>query len=354
MPRARLGAGPWQFEDESLARLRDKITRGRKTLGEVCRAPLYGIKTGFNDAFVIDTPTRDRLVAQDPRSGDLLVPFVRGENIKRWRVESEGLFLVDTPKGEVDIDAYPAIRDWLLPFKPELEKRAARQEWFELQQAQLKYRESFLKGGVVLPDFSQGPKFAPMRSGHLIDCTVFLVPQPGSDLLAVLNSRLAWFVLFALSNPLRGGTWRLRLKAQYVEQVPIAAATDRQRAVLGKLGEACADSAARRVQIQERISRRILDLAAGGHAKLSRRLEEWWTLDFAAFRAEVERALRADIPVGERGEWEAYLGKRGAEVRALNAEIEKSEREIDAIVYRLFDLTPDEIALLEASMAGQY
>jgi hypothetical protein len=41
-------------------------------------------------------------------------------------------------------------------------------------------------------------------------------------------------------------------------------------------------------------------------------------------------------------------------VHTLNAEIENAERDIDAIVYSLFDLTPEEIALLEASIAGQY
>jgi hypothetical protein len=354
MPRARLGAGSWQFEDDSLAKLRDKIVKGRRTLGEVYGAPLYGIKTGFNDAFIIDTVTRDRLVKQDPKSADLLLPFLRGENIKRWRIEPEGLFLINTPRGKVDIDAYPAVRDWLLPFKPDLEQRATKQEWFELQQAQLAYQERFVNGGIVLPDFSQGPKFAPMCNGAMIDCTVFLIPQAGYDLLAALNSRLAWFVLFALSNPLRGGTWRLRLKSQYVEQTPIPE-IGQQRAQLNELGRACAEGAAQRFQIQQRVSHRILvDLADGDGAKLSRKLDEWWTFDFAAFRAEVRRTLRSDIPVRERGAWEAYLEEHGAEVRSLDAEIKKAEREIDAIVYRLFDLTPDEIALLEASIAGQY
>ena len=87
---------------------------------------------------------------------------------------------------------------------------------------------------------------------------------------------------------------------------------------------------------------------------MSRKLDEWWTLDFAAFRAEVTRVFRTEIPVKERGDWEAYLANQATEVRKLDAAIEKAEREIDAIVYRLFDLTPDEIALLEASIAGQY
>ena len=54
------------------------------------------------------------------------------------------MFLINTPKDKVNIEDYPAICDWLLPFKPELEKRATRQEWFELQQAQLAYQPSLL------------------------------------------------------------------------------------------------------------------------------------------------------------------------------------------------------------------
>jgi N-6 DNA Methylase len=71
MPRARLGSGSWQLEDDALARLREKIVAGKKTLGEVYGAPLYGIKTGLNEAFVIDTPTRDRLVKQVTRGGEI-------------------------------------------------------------------------------------------------------------------------------------------------------------------------------------------------------------------------------------------------------------------------------------------
>ena len=97
MPRARLGSGSWQLEDDALARLRDKIAGGRKTLAEVFGSPLYGIKTGLNEAFVIDTPTRNRLVNQDKRSAELLAPLLRGEDVKRWHVKSEGLFLINTP-----------------------------------------------------------------------------------------------------------------------------------------------------------------------------------------------------------------------------------------------------------------
>jgi hypothetical protein len=75
---------------------------------------LYGI-TGLNDAFVIDTPTKQRLCRQDARSAELLKPFLEGKDLKRWRVESRGLWLIYIPKNKIDIDDYPAIREWLLP-----------------------------------------------------------------------------------------------------------------------------------------------------------------------------------------------------------------------------------------------
>lgn len=123
---------------------------------------------------------------------------------------------------------------------------------------------------------------------------------------------------------------------------------------LSKLSEFCTTTARCRHSIQSSVCHRILDLARLERAKLPRKLEEWWTLDFSAFRAEVKRAFRSEIPVKERGDWETYLANQAAHVHKLNAEIEAAEREIDAIVYRLFDLTPDEIALLETSIAGQY
>ena len=123
---------------------------------------------------------------------------------------------------------------------------------------------------------------------------------------------------------------------------------------LQKLAEFATSNASKRLDLHSAATHRIRDLAPPERKKLSRKLEDWWTLDFAQFRDEVKRVFRTEIPVKERAEWEAYLGKNAAEVRKLDSEIAKAEREIDAIVYRLFDLTPDEIKLLEDSIAGQY
>jgi hypothetical protein len=83
-------------------------------------------------------------------------------------------------------------------------------------------------------------------------------------------------------------------------------------------------------------------------------LREWWNLDFKSFRAEIKKTFKADIPLKQRDEWENLLREEGVKVRRLTAEIEQAERDRSAIVYKLFDRTPDEIALLESSLAGQY
>ena len=352
MPRSRLGGGSWQLEDDGLAKLRDKLIKRRKTLGEVYGAPLYGIKTGLNDAFIIDTPTRNRLVAQDRKTTELLKPLLRGEDVRRWRVESEGLFLINVPRGKIDIDAYPAIRDWLLPFKSTLERRATKQEWFALQQAQLAYQLAFEKPKVIWPQFISKPEFCLEPNGLFPNNKCYVFPSSDFSLVALLNSKCLWFCFRSISVIKSGGFHEAT--AQHIGPLPFPNMKPSEKDALDDLSKICTNASVSRFRTQSAVRHRILDLAPPEHTKLSRKLQEWWTLDFAAFRNEVKRAFKAEIPVKERGEWEAYLVKRAAEVKALDTEIEKAEREIDAIVYRLFELTSDEVALLEASIAGQH
>jgi len=87
--------------------------------------------------------------------------------------------------------------------------------------------------------------------------------------------------------------------------------------------------------------------------KLSAKLKDWWRLDFGEFRAEIKKRFKADIPVAERNDWERYLETERGKVEKLSREIAELETEIDRRVYRLFELTGDEIELLEASLEGQ-
>lgn len=349
-PQAALGAGSWELENPALRALRDKIRTGRKTLKDVYGAPLYGIKTGLNAAFVIDNATKERLCAQDPKSADLLKPFLEGKDLKRWRAEPRGLWLIYIPKNRINIDDYPAIRDWLQPFKDALEARATKQEWFELQQAQEAYAPHFAAPKISYPHFNDTRNFSFEPLGAFSNDKSYLIPSDDKALLGLLNSRVLWFILSSMSPPVRGGFHELRV--QYVEKLPIPAWNDSARANLAAASKHASKAAHERLILQTALTRRILDLCPPDRApKLTTRLQEWWTLsDFVAFRAEVKKAFKADIPLAERSAWEDWITRDRAEIARLSAEIVKAEAQIDSIVYGLFDLTPDEIALLESAV----
>jgi hypothetical protein len=349
-PQSALSSGSWELENPALKALRDKIRKGRRTLKQVYGSPARGIVTGLNEAFVIDTPTRNKLCAQDSRSVELLKPFLEGKDLKRWWAEPRGLWIIYIPKNRIAIDDYPAIRDWLLPFKDRLEKRATKQEWFELQQAQEAYAPYFSGTKISYKDIADSAPFALDQSGSFLANTGYFIPSDNPALLAYLNSKLCWFIYLNMSAQIRGGF--VRFFSQFVELLPIPAWTDAQNAELATLAETCQAAAEQSYALQQALARRIPDLApAGAEVKLSTKLKEWWTLpDFAAFRAEVKKVLKVDIPLAERSAWEDWIARDKAKIVRLTAEIKINETRINAIVYELFELTSDEIELLEASV----
>ncbi len=137
--------------------------------------------------------------------------------------------------------------------------------------------------------------------------------------------------------------------SQNIETLPIPAADEPTRTEIASEAEACQRAAETRRDLQQAFRRRIPDLAPGGSAKLPGKLERWWELDFATFRSETKKAFKQDIPLAERNDWESFFNAKRAAVLALDGEIARREKAIDQAVYRLFALTPAEIALLEGA-----
>ncbi len=91
----RLSPEGWSLESESANTLLEKIRGGGVPLSDYLGAkPLMGIKTGLNEAFLIDTATRDQIVALDPGSGDVIRPYLRGQDIRRWSPVWAGLWMI--------------------------------------------------------------------------------------------------------------------------------------------------------------------------------------------------------------------------------------------------------------------
>lgn len=93
-----------------------------KPLGEYVNGRFYyGIKTGLNEAFVVDRATRDRLISEHESSAQILKPFIRGRDVSRWRVDFQDQWLIFTRRG-IDITKFPAVLKHLKPFKARLSR----------------------------------------------------------------------------------------------------------------------------------------------------------------------------------------------------------------------------------------
>lgn len=83
----------------------------------------YGVKTGCNDAFIIDGATKDRLIAEDPKSAEIIRPILRGRDIKRYSCEFNNWWLISTfPAKGYDINDYLAIKKFLLGLRPKIDQ----------------------------------------------------------------------------------------------------------------------------------------------------------------------------------------------------------------------------------------
>lgn len=347
MPQTRLGAGSWQLEGDALSALRAKLSHGRKTLKEVYGSPLYGIKTGCNEAFVVDCATRDALLRADPASAQLLKPFLEGKDLQKWRVESRDLWLIYIPKNVVDIEQFPAIKAHLLPFRKQLEARATKQAWFELQQAQAAYVSAMESPKLLYTRFMDKPTFAWDDEGRYVNNALNFPATMSIGDLALLNSRAAWALLRGTGATMSGGF--VQVHGHVLEKLPIPETEPSDQSRLKDLASKALSAASERVNLLNSFSHEVLrDLAPGGvSAKLPLVLQDWAALDFAGFTTAVKKHFKRDIALKDRNDWDAKLKTGAARVADLTAMIERAEREIDQIVYRLFDLDADEIALIE-------
>jgi hypothetical protein len=253
IPQVLLASSGWKLESPEVLRLFERLMNEGTPLGEFVQGRMYrGVLTGLNEAFVIDEAKREELIAADPRSAELIKPWLRGRDIKRWRPEWAGLYVIaiqnsgdpdaNNPWGEARTErearrlfreAYPAIHDHLSEYedyyvvrdrngkerrKPGLRPRADQGKWWwELRACA--YYEEFEKPKVVWPEFARRVRFCMVDAGTLLNNKCYLWAEPPSWALALLNSQLIEFLLCQITSQLRGSF--LQLYDHFVRRLPV-------------------------------------------------------------------------------------------------------------------------------------
>jgi adenine-specific DNA-methyltransferase len=246
--QASLQPKGWQLEPQGKRDVLERLRAAGKPLGEYVNGQLYyGIKTGLNDAFVIDGATRAQLIEKDAKSAEIIKPFLRGRDVKRWQVQPQDLWLIFTRRG-ININNYPAIKKHLSTFKEQLMpkpahwsdttdgawqgRKAGSYEWFEIQD-NIAYWQEFGKDKIIFPDIATSPQFTFDNSGYYLANTAYVLPTTERSMVAILNSYVSTWFYAQISPQIQNGYFRFI--AQYVEQIPIPEATAHQKHVLETL-----------------------------------------------------------------------------------------------------------------------
>ncbi len=278
LPPDALNGADWSLTSAQTASLLRKMRVRGVPLSEYIKGQIYyGIKTGFNEAFVIDGARRAELIAQDVNSAEIIKPLAVGDDIRRWRIEYKDKWLIVTRIG-VDMARYPAIFAHWQQWQPQLEKRWDKGNyWWELRACD--YYEMFDKPKIIYPIIAKEPRFTLDITGTFTNDKTFLLPVSDLYLLGVLNSTLVWHYLGAicsvLGDPNKGG--RLELRAIYVSQIPIPDPTAEERAAI------------------EGLVRRLLDARGQGPQVAA------WEAELNRWVYRVYRLTEAEIHIVEGG-----------------------------------------------------
>ncbi len=253
LPPQAINGANWTLTDAaSIARI-EKMQRAGVPLERYVNGQIYyGIKTGYNMAFVIDGAKRAELIAKDRRSAEIIKPLAVGDDIRKWRIEKKDRWLIVTPVG-IRMQDYPAVLQHLKKWKEDLEARWDKgNHWWELRPCDY---YSALKGPkIVFPDIAKESRFAFDRSGCFVINTTYLIPVDDLFLLGVLNSASAWGLckswLTVMGDAEKRG--RLRFFTQFVNQIPIPTATKAQRDPIAALVQKCIDARGQECEKWER------------------------------------------------------------------------------------------------------
>lgn len=301
------------FLDNRLLKVKNKVDTIGKPLGEWNVEINYGVKTGLNDAFIIDKEKYNELVKKDRKNKEILVPLLRGQDIRRYEINYKDLYLVNTHNGyklndekipEIKIDDYPSIKEYLNEFEPALSKRGDKGKTpYNLRNCA--YLKDFSKEKIMYAEIAPGASFYYDEKGFFTNDTGFImIGDKLKYLLVMLNSKFVEFAFEAYYVGQKAAS-SLRYKKVAISKLPIIVPTREQEEYLTNLADKMLES-------KEKLS------------KLNKLLE----------LAVVDKNYEIQLELKEK-------------IEDLNEEILDIDYAIDSYVYDMYGITAEERALIE-------
>ncbi|MBE9143412.1 class I SAM-dependent DNA methyltransferase [Planktothrix mougeotii] len=253
IPQRNLKSDGWRLESSQVLDLLAKLRNTGTPLGEYVNGRFYyGIKTGFNEAFIIDRQTRDKLIAEHSSSAEVIKPLLRGRDVKKWRVDFADQYLIkiessenkkhpwsDQPEKEAEnifYNTYPGIFQYFNQFKEALIKRCDKGKFFWELRSCIYWKE-FEESKIIYPNICKINEFAWDELGYYTNQKAFIIPTPDKFLLAVLNSRVVGFLFQHLLSKLQGDFYEP--SSIFMKDFPIPTSSQSECQAITNLVEKC-------------------------------------------------------------------------------------------------------------------
>lgn len=349
-PAETFGEAEWIIQPKAHLNILQKMQNGT-AIKEMPISIYRGILTGYNDAFFIDGATKDKLIAEDPKSAELIHPLLRGRDIQAWYTSNDNQYLINPHNGlpkekiaPISIEDYPAIKQHLEPFFTKLSKRLDKGvSPYNLRNCD--YIKEFAKPKIMYPNMTSIFPFTYDENGFYGNDKTFMITANDATvnlkfITAIFNSKLCKLWIWYNCPELQGGTREIR-KVYFenfhipvnIDMQPLADLTDKQMNHVGQLQDK-----------RNRFLRRLTENIEG--VKITTALQTFDQMDFAAFVAELKKQ-KIKLTLPQQDEWEDYFRQYADACHQLTDQIDATDREIDLRVYHLYGLTYDEVLTID-------
>jgi very-short-patch-repair endonuclease len=336
----------------------------------------YGIKTGYNEAFIIDGAKKDELIAADPRSAEIIKPILRGRDIKRYKAEFADLWLIATHNGykthsplqsggsvadgvsipllqrggsvadgvfddhnsqepthipRIDVNDYPAIKAHLDQYYDRLEKRYDKGDTpYNLRNCA--YIDEFEKEKIVYNDINQKLTFSLALPGVFYNNTVYSVSHCELNyyLLGILNARLIDWYYRWISAQL--GKKAVRMFSIYFEKMPIIISSVETQNLFNTL-------------VSELLKIKNQTDDTNTPAPYNNTLQEEETPRLCSRRATPLR--RGQTSTLQEEETPRLCSRRATPLQEGNGSASDIENILDLMVYKLYELSYAEVLVID-------
>ncbi len=336
----------WRFMNPAVSLILSKFKNVDTNLSNYTKDGVYrGVLTGFNQAFIINQSQYDDIVLNDIKSKDLLKKMVEGDDFGKWSLQHSGRYMVATGY-DIDVEhEYKGIFQYLQQYKEKLIKRQDKGEnYWNLRACD--YYDKMEEPKLIYYHTALTHSFYYDTEGYYISANCYFIANADRYLQCILNSSLFNFVkkyLFpAFGDAEKGG--RVRLDANKMNKLPIKNILDEEKKNFTyKAKEITKISNNFQTKKQKFLNRLQSNFNL---EKLSKKIENFYESDFKTLLKELKKKKIA-LTLKEQDEWEEYFESYQKELLGIKSQIDKTDREIDAMVYELYGLSDEEIALVE-------